>query len=129
MTKKLTLTGEVFSGTKKGKHYVNLQWVKNQINAKLGFNTHMGTLNLRLTNETVTKQLRKAIGINIVPENGYCNGKCFKALVNRKVEGAIVLPDVPDYPTNVLEVLAPINLRKTFNLKDGDTVEVIVTVE
>ena len=119
----------MFSGIKDGKHYVNLQWVKNQINAKLGFNTYRGTLNLHLTNESVIKQLRKAIGIDIVPEKGYCNGKCFKALVNRTVEGAIVLPDVPDYPTNVLEVLAPVNLRKTFNLKDGDTVEVIVTVE
>ena len=30
---------------------------------------------------------------------------------------------------DVLEILAPVNLRKTLNLEDGDNVEVVVTVE
>ena len=93
---------------------------------KLGFNPYAGTLNLRLPNETALDRLREADGIIIVPEKGYSEGKCFKALVNEKVEGAVVLPDVPDYPLDLLEVLAPVNLRKNFGLIDG--MEVVVNI-
>jgi riboflavin kinase len=120
------LKGNVFSGHKGGKLFVNLPWVREQMDEKLGFNPYAGTLNLRLPNETALDRLREANGIKIVPEKGYSEGKCFKALVNGKVEGAVVLPDVPDYPLDLLEVLAPVNLREKFGLEDG--MEVIVTV-
>ena len=129
MPKEMVLKGKVFSGNKRGKQFVNLPWVKKQINEKIGFNPYIGTLNLRLTNETGIRKLRKAKGIKIKPEKGYCEGKCFKALVMRKVEGAVVLPDVPEYPADVLEVLAPVNLRETLGLKDGVEIEVTVTIE
>lgn len=129
MPKKIVLHGKVFSSTKKGQTYVSLPWVKKQIKEKLGFNPFVGTLNLRLQNQPSINELHEADGIMITPENGYCTAKCFKALVNKKVEGAVILPDVPDYPNEVLEVLAPVNLRKTLNLNDGDSVEVLVTLE
>lgn len=129
MTKKLVVKGKVFSSNKRGKQFVNLSWVKRQINEKMGFNPYLGTLNLRLTNETDINKLRKMNGTTIVPEKGYCEGKCFKALVTGKVEGAVVLPDVPEYPADVLEVLAPINLRENLGLKDGAEIEVIITIE
>ena len=129
MTQEIVLKGNVFSGNKKGKLFVSLPWVKKQMNEKLGFNPYAGTLNLRLPNKTDLNRLREANGITIMPEKGYSEGKCFKALVNGKVRGAVVLPDVPDYPPDLLEVLAPVNLRKKFGLKDGREVEVTVKIE
>ena len=129
MTKKLVVKGKVFSSNKRGKQFVNLLWVKKQINEKIGFNPYPGTLNLRLQNEMDVNRLRKANGITIIPEKGYYEGKCFKALVMGKVEGAVVLPDVPKYPADVLEVLAPVNLRETLGLKDGAEIEVTITIE
>ena len=129
MNKEVVLKGKVFSGSKRGKHFVNLPWVKKQINAKLGFNPYIGTLNLRMSNEMDIHDLRKANGIKIKPEKGYYEGKCFKALVMKKVEGAVVLPDVPEYPSDLLEILAPVNLRKTLGLKDGDIVEVTIRIK
>ena len=129
MTKELVLKGNVFSGNKRGKLFVDLPWVKKQINEKLGFNPYTGTLNLHVTTKTAFDRLHEADGIIIVPEEGYFEGKCFKALVNGKVEGAVVLPDVPDYPSDLLEILAPVNLRKTFELKDGMEVEVTIRLE
>ena len=126
MTQEIVLKGKVFSGNKGGKLFVNLPWVRKQMDEKLGFNPYAGTLNLRLPNETALDRLREADGIIIVPEKGYSEGKCFKALVNEKVEGAVVLPDVPDYPLDLLEVLAPVNLRKNFGLIDG--MEVVVNI-
>lgn len=129
MTQEIVLKGNVFSGNKRGKLFVDLLWVKKQINEKLGFNPYIGTLNLHLTNKTALDRLHEADGIIIVPQEGYSEGKCFKALVNGKVEGAVVLPDVPDYPSDLLEVLAPVNLREMFGLKDGMEVKVTVRIE
>ena len=126
MTQEIVLKGKVVSGNKKGKLFVGLPWVKKQINEKLGFNPYLGTLNLHLPNKTSLNRLHDAEGIIIVPEKGYSDGKCFKALVNEQVEGAVVLPDVPDYPPNLLEILAPVNLRETLGLKDGMEVKVTV---
>ena len=129
MTKNLIVKGKVFSSTKRGKQFVNLSWVKKQINEKIRFNPYPGTLNLRLKNEMGVDKLRKANGITIIPEKGYCEGKCFKALIMGKVKGAVVLPDVPKYPADVLEILAPVNLRETLGLKDGMELEITITIE
>jgi len=45
------------------------------------------------------------------------------------VDGAVIIPEVGGYPDNVLEVIAPINLRERFRLKDGDYVELSLTFE
>jgi riboflavin kinase len=128
LNKEVVVKGKVFSGSKRGKNFVNLPWVKKQIVAKIGFNPFIGTLNLKLTNENKTRQLRNMTGIIIKPEKGYCQGKLLKALVMHKIEGAVVLPDIPEYPSDLLEVLAPVNLRKTLGLKDGDVVEVTIQI-
>jgi riboflavin kinase len=129
LTQEIVLKGKVFSGNKRGTLFVDLPWVKKQINEKLGFTPYIGTLNLRLPNKTALDRLREAEGIIIVPEKGYCEGKCFKALIMKKVEGAVVLPGVPDYPPDLLEVLAPVNLRKKLGLRDGMEVEVTIKLE
>jgi riboflavin kinase len=129
LTHEIVLKGKVFSGDKRGRLFVDLPWVKNQINEKLGFNPYIGTLNLKLPNKTSLNRLRETDGIIIMPEKGYFEGKCFKVLVNGKIEGAVVLPDVPDYPPDLLEILAPVNLRKTFGLRDGMEIKVSIRIE
>jgi len=129
LTIEIVMKGKVFSGNRRGKRFVNLPGVKKQIKEKLGFNPYIGTLNLRLPNEAGVNELREANGIKIIPEKGYYEGKCFKALVMGKVEGAVVLPGVPEYPPDLLEVLAPVNLRETLGLKDGVEIELTITIE
>ncbi|MFB3067731.1 MAG: DUF120 domain-containing protein [Acidobacteriota bacterium] len=41
-----------------------------------------------------------------------------------QVSGAIVLPAVPSYPNNVVELLAPVNLREALGLGDGGAVTI-----
>jgi len=129
LDKEIILKGKVISGNNQGKLFVSLPWVKKQIKTKLGFDSYIGTLNLRLENEKEINILRNTKGITIIPEAGYCEGKCFKALIMKQVKGAVVLPNIPDYPSDLLEVLAPVNLRKTLGLEDGSLVEVTVKIE
>jgi CTP-dependent riboflavin kinase len=43
-------------------------------------------------------------------------------------ECAVVIPIMPNYPNDVLEVIAPIYLRKKLKLADGSVVTVSVNV-
>ena len=128
--RKISLRGRVFSGGGTGSFFVNLPWAKKQFKDKLGFNSYPGTLNLRLSPGTDVKKLRNTMkGIKIKSPEGFHEGWCFKALIMEKLLGAVVVPDVPRYPHDLLEILAPVNLRETLGLKDGMEIEVIVWVE
>jgi riboflavin kinase len=129
LKKEVVLNGIVLSGTGRGKHFVNLPWARRQFKEKLGFNPYPGTLNLRLPQKSDLHVLKKAGGIKIIPEQGYQEGKCFRAIVMGKVMGAVVILDFPNYPYNLLEVLAPVNLRETLGLQDGVKIEVTVKIE
>ncbi len=124
-----TLSGAVFSGKGQGKRFVELPWVKRQLTAKTGFAPFAGTLNIRLDEES-TKQrvaLEKFEGIEVTPQAGYYPGYLYKATLNGEL-CFIVIPKVPSYPKNVIEIIAQSDLRKKFGLKDKEKVTVEVTV-
>ncbi len=128
--RKVILRGRVFSGGRAGSLFVNLPWAKKQFEDKLGFTPYPGTLNLKLSSRTDIRELRSATkGIKIKPPEGFHEGRCFKALILEKLWGAVVVPEIPKYPHDLLEVLAPVNLRETLGLKDGMEIEVIVWLE
>ena len=129
MTKKIIINGTVISGNKKGTYFINLPWVKKQIFEKIGFQPYIGTLNLKVKNDKKIFELYKEKGIIIEPEKGYYRGKCFRALLMKKTDCAVVIPNVPDYPCNLLEIIAPNNLRKTLGLIDGIIIELIILID
>jgi riboflavin kinase len=125
----VTLEGKVISGKGSGKKYLELPWVKQQMEEKLGFTPYLGTLNLKLTADGIKQKrhLGKAKSVEICPAEGYCVGVVFKAFIHG-VECAIVLPQVVGYPENLIEIIAPANLREALQLEDGDSVAVTVGV-
>jgi riboflavin kinase len=124
-SKKLCLRGKVFSGKGEGGKFIQLPWVREQIAKKIGFIPYSGTLNIKLEeNSAKPKLLKNAKAVEISPITGFCKGKCFKAYLMDDVECAIVIPEIAGYPEDVLEIIAPINLREKFSLKNGDTVEI-----
>jgi riboflavin kinase len=126
---KIIFSGTVFSGKGEGKKFVDLPWVKRQIEEKIGFSPYSGTLNLHLNEGSLKKKitLQKTDGKVIEPQAGYCPGVMFKACVGA-LECAVVVPQVPNYPSDVLEVIAPVCLREKFGLMDGSSVTVCVNV-
>lgn len=124
---KITLKGRVASGGGGGSYFVNLPWASTQFREKLCFLPYPGTLNVQLSPESAIGKLRKSKkGVKIKPPPNFCESRCFKALVMNKVWGAVLVPDVSNYPNDLLEILAPVNLRATLGLKDGMKVEVVV---
>ena len=126
---KIKLAGTIYSGAGQGKKFISLPWVKEQLIGKLGLCPYSGTLNIHLTKESLPpkKQLETLHGIVINPEAGYFPGLLIKAKINN-LECYIVIPKVPNYPADVLELVAPVNLREQLKLSDGDCVRVEVTV-
>lgn len=127
--KRIKLNGKVFSSRGEGKKFLELPWVKQQIKQKLGFTPYAGTLNVRLSEESVKRKklLEKAHPIKVCPADGYCSGKLIKAFIG-KLECAIVVPEVAGYPKGVLEIIAPVNLRETLQFQDGGEVTVTVNL-
>jgi riboflavin kinase len=119
------IEGTVFSGKGEGKKFVALPWVTKQIEALVGFLPYLGTLNLMLSEENQKKKakLQSSGGFAIKPEEGFFEGKLFPA----KIMGfacAVIVPLVPNYPNDVLEIIAKENLREKLKIKDGSHVEV-----
>ncbi len=126
---KTVLFGIVYSGSGDGKKFVCLPWVKRQIEQKLGFSPYPGTLNLHINEENKKKKilLETPNGIMIEPQIGYCPGILLKACVG-SLECAVVTPKVPNYPSDVLEIISPVYLREHLNLADGSLVTITVNV-
>ncbi len=126
----ITIKGKVFSGVGEGRYYVSLKGYKEQFKEKLGFDPYPGTLNLKIPKEQLyfRRRLEEEDGILIegfkTPDRTFGDVKAFKCKVNG-IEGAIVLPKRTHYPSDVLEVIAPVKLRN-YGIKDGDFVEVEV---
>lgn len=129
--KTLRIRGTVFSGKGEAAKFIELSWVKKQITEKLGFTPHLGTLNIKLTEENHKHRttLEKTEATEISPAKGFHRGRCFRAYLMNTVKCAVVIPEIMNYPEDVIEVIAPTNLRERLQLRDGDSVEVKILLE
>lgn len=125
----IRFVGTIHTGKGCGRFFVEMPWVMRQLKQITGFQPYPGTLNLRLNTES-TKQrtlLTPRNGALVKPENGYLPGYLYKAKMF-DTDCYVVVPDVPDYPKDLLEVIAAQNLRNQFSIKDGDKATVMVFI-
>ena len=129
--KSLDIKGTIFSGKSEGAKFIKLPWVKKQLTEELGFTPHPGTLNIKISGKNLKLKalLDKAEAKEILPAPGFRRGRCFQAYLMKKVRCGVVIPEMPNYPRNILELVAPINLREKLQLKDGDFVDVKIFLE
>jgi len=132
----IEIEGELFSGLGEGSYYISLEGYRRQFIDKLGFDPYLGTLNLRLTSPKDRKLRRElehysGIGIDGFKDEHrtYGGAKCFMAIVNDQVEGAVGILERTHYDESVLEVISPVKIREKLGLKDGDRVKVKVFLE
>lgn len=135
-SQKLEVVGAVFSGLGEGAYYVSMKGYRKQFLAKLGFEPFPGTMNLKL-NSSVYRKIRRDLGtMKGIHIDGFKDGKrsfggaeCFKATLNGKVEGAVLVIERTIHDDTVMEIISPINLRKYFRLNEGDEVRVTIYPE
>ena len=93
------------------------------VTARAGDRRHKACLLYHaLTLETV-----QGIGL-LSPDPGFCNARSLPAFLSY-VGGAIIIPDeeVNIHGKNIVEVIAPVSLKETLSLHDGDRITLMVT--
>jgi riboflavin kinase len=129
----ITLEGTVFSGLGEGAYYIAKEPYRKQFIEKLGFDPYPGTLNLKLTTEYDIKTRNEVESYPAVEIEGFKNEdrtfgpvKCYPVIIENKVKGALISALRSHYDASVLEIIAPVHLRKHLGLKDGHKAKVEV---
>jgi riboflavin kinase len=127
----VTLEGTVFTGFGEGAYYISKDSYRKQLVEKLGFEPYHGTLNIKLTTDYDIKTRRDLEAYPAIEVMGFQNEnrsfgvvKCYPAMIGGKVKGALVTAVRSHYDASVLELIAPVCLRKQLGLKDGHKVKV-----
>ncbi|MDE3088684.1 MAG: CTP-dependent riboflavin kinase [Chloroflexota bacterium] len=119
------MRGVVCTGQGQGRSFTQLDWVRQQFRDKLGFDPYPGTLNLTIESMDALAAWRTRQGVVIAPPSPeYCAAKCYRVKVNDRIAAVWIIPQVPGYPANLVELMAPVHLRGALGLKDGDRVQI-----
>lgn len=121
-------TGTVVAGLGEGAMFMKMPHYEENIKKELGFVPYPGTLNVMISAEDVEKRLRLKAYAPIVISGFKRDGKefgkilCYKCTI-MGVKGAVVFPVRSAHGLNVLELIAPMNLRKELALGENGRVE------
>jgi riboflavin kinase len=129
----VTLEGTVFTGLGEGAYYISKKLYQKQIVEKFGFEPYPGTLNLKMSTDHDVKTRLEIDAYPAIEVQGFKNDdrafglvKCYPAIIRDTVKGALVTALRSHYDASVLELIAPVCLRKALSLKDGNKVKVEV---
>ena len=125
------LGGTVVSGIGEGKYYMSLGPYKQQFFEHLGFEPYPGTLNIRLSPSSLP--IRKKIdALDWIRIKGFStdgrtfgDARCLPCRIGTTSCG-IVVPGRTHYPDDLIEVIAPVALRRKLGVEDTDSVTVEV---
>jgi CTP-dependent riboflavin kinase len=132
VTKQRKLEGIIFSDQGAAAGFMALDWVQQALKQSLGFSPFPATLNLRpkahedvMAWDRVQRELK---GLDLFPPNSnFCTAQIFfveisaAAMTDSKtIKGAVLLPEVANYPKDKIEVVASVRLKDRFGVRDGD---------
>lgn len=129
----ISFGGHLLSGSGEGRYYIGQDDYFLQLQDKLGFRPFLGTLNIKLKRMSDVNSRHEMEGTRPVLIKGFRKGdrefgdiKCYPCTVNRRFRGAVILPQRTHHPRDIVEVIAPVCLRKELSLSDDDYVHLEV---
>lgn len=130
-----TLEGTVFSGLGEGAYYISKDFYRKQFIQKFGFDPYPGTLNLKLSTDFDLETRKDLEAYPPVELKGFTSEnrtfgivKSYPVKINNEINGALIFALRGHYDLSVLEIVAPICLRKQLNLTEGQKVKIEVFV-
>jgi len=129
VSKQRKLTGKIVSGVGQGAFFTRLDWFQEQCQEKLGFKPYPGTLNIKISTDKIPEieVLENEEGLEFLPPDAvFCSGRAFPVSI-ADVRGAIIIPaaEVRVHGKNIVEVIAPINLKEKLGVADGDPISLV----
>ena len=127
----IIIEGHIVTGIGEGAYYIDVYSAK--LRAALGFKPHLGTLNVKVIDE----ESRKAVGrmknspplvLSGFSYKGRTFGDviCYRVKINNEIEGAVVIAQRTHHSEDILEVVAPMNIRDELNLEEESKVTLTV---
>jgi len=129
--------GIVVSGMGEGAYYMALEGYRKQFKEKLGFEPYPGTLNVKLVDQIFMNARRDIGKYPSVFINGFSDDtrtygwvKCYKAEINKGAinNAAALVLERTHYDDSMLELIAPISLKESIGIQNGDKVSVKVQI-
>lgn len=132
----ILVKGVVFSDLGQAGAFLAVDWVRDAIRERVGFEPFPGTLNVRARGADLTRweEIRRDGGkISLTsPDPAFCGA----FLLTGSLQGtesqpgsreriAVVVPEVEDYPADKLEIIAAVSLKETRSVRDGDELTVV----
>jgi riboflavin kinase len=117
------MLGKVPAGVGQAGYYLTRDGYRQQFLDRLGFIPFPGTLNVLLEEPF-------SASAPVILIHGFSKGResfagcrCYRIRING-LDAVAIRPEKSSHPPELMEVIAPVNLRRALNLKDGDIVEV-----
>ncbi len=127
---RIAIAGAVKTGLGEGRYYLSRPGYKTQFQRHLGWEPYPGTLNLELTAAEANKlKFLRRNPVHLI-EGFQAEGRSFGAVTCHPAQVgtqlcAAILPHRSHY-TTTLELIAPVRLRDSLPVLDGETVEATV---
>ena len=125
--------GILVSGMGEGKYYMSLEGYRKQFKKKIGYIPFPGTLNIRIFDPLSLENREKIerFGYQFIDgfsdsERTYGWVKCYSAIMNDNVDiqSDLLILERTHHDKNMLEIIAPVNIKQVMGLKNGDNVKV-----
>ncbi len=127
----IIIKGHLVTGLGEGAYYVEMY--ASRFEMALGFKPFPGTLNVRVLDEMSRKSVsRMRQSPPLIVQGFTYEGRtfgdvvCYRVRVNNRVDAAVVIAQRTHHSEDILEIVAPVNLRKKLRLRDSS--EVVLTL-
>lgn len=133
----IELIGILVSGQGVAKHFTRESWARQAFMNAVGIDPFPGTLNMTVAADLVRQNwldIRGKKGVHLpAPNEKFCDARLFRAVVKEPIsgksaDGAVVVPLVPGYPEDQLELIAAIGLREALGVEDGAQLKVLIDI-
>jgi CTP-dependent riboflavin kinase len=124
--------GVIFSDLGLASRFMALDWVQKALADCLGFAPFPATLNVRPAQQEdaaawETIQNDGSFFSQMPGQEGSCLARIYRIEIQAApgcdrhgTRGAVLLPEVKDYPKDKIEIVAPVRLKDALGVKDGD---------
>jgi riboflavin kinase, archaea type len=129
--------GTVVSGMGEGAYYMSLDGYRKQFKEKLGYEPYPGTLNVKLVDQIFMNARREIDRCNSIFIDGFSDStrtygwvKCYIANVNNGAinNAAVLILERSHYDESMLEVIAPVSLKDSAGIQNGDKINIKVHI-
>jgi CTP-dependent riboflavin kinase len=125
------MTGIIFSDLGQASSFMALDWVQASIKQCLGFSPYPATLNVRPNtgeDAKLWRQARDGMRALALPplDGGFCSARLYPVEIfagvsaKDKIQAAVLVPEVKNYPSDKIEIIAPMRLKDYLGVSDGD---------